>query len=183
MSLERLFGAEHGAFASAVAARQPFVARPRPEVLSAMTTDGEAWLAALSTLLTGDRMAPRAQAQHVERGLGSVTFEPLAATDTVAVLGAGDERWTLHGARELVHDLAPGSVVYLPAGRGVSVATHEPARLWYLRFTFPSWLDIVANTAMLELGAERSWREPGDLDDDDAAVAAALVALTGVRLP
>ncbi len=177
------FGAAHAAFVTAARARRPFLAPPCPAAVAAVATAAPAWLDALTTLLAAGRMTPRAYVHRRDRAAGHEAREQGDATDYVALLGTGRERWTLHGTPDHVHELHAGSAVYIPAGLGVTVETVEPARLWYFTFAFPSWLDVVANTAMLELGAARAWREPGSFADEDAAVMAALAALRALHVP
>lgn len=79
----------------------------------------------------------------------------------------------------------PGSVTYLPRGTWYQLEALDDSSTCAFGFKLPTWIELVINTAMVELGRDLGWRELGTADDGDhdSAMQRSIEALRALRPP
>jgi ribosomal protein L16 Arg81 hydroxylase len=82
--------------------------------------------------------------------------------------------------------LEPGSVLYIPRGAWYDTHALTETALVVLAFKLPTWIEMVINTAMVELGRDEEWRELSTDDEDERfgrAMQRSIEALRALRPP
>lgn len=78
-----------------------------------------------------------------------------------------------------------GSVTYLPRGTWYQVTALDESSTYGFGFKLPTWIELVVNTAMVELSRDLAWRELAASDDVDLerAMQRSIEALRALRPP
>jgi len=81
--------------------------------------------------------------------------------------------------------LEAGSVLYLPRGTWYETLALEESSVVAFAFKIPTWIELVINTAMVELGRDVGWRELATDDDEpyERAMQRSIDALRALRPP
>ncbi len=99
--------------------------------------------------------------------------------ETIAVVLAGRMRWP--GADGGV--LTPGAALFIPRGQASPLEALDDARALVFELAVPTWIDLLANTAMLELSAAPGWRAPRTAGGEPASITEAIALLAASPPP
>lgn len=108
------------------------------------------------------------------------------------VAGGPRDRWTAPDAvldpppqPDTVVDLVAGGALYLPRGTWFAIDCDDDTAVWLFALKLPTWIELVVNTALAELGRSPAWRAviAGADPAPDPALTAALAALRALRPP